>query len=188
MNRLTALMSVVVVLGGAMQMSGQRVSSPQQQTRIVVPSSRVMPLGGGSTTLSAISATPSTISFTSTDPDLLTVSGNSAATINWTTSNGSPSQTWTLTVQATSSSFASCSTVPASAVTATCTGVTEGKSGSCSAAFPLSTVAQQVASGKEDNATNAPYTVTLNFTLTDSWSYIANPSCSLTLTYIVTAP
>jgi hypothetical protein len=49
-------------------------------------------------------------------------------------------------------------------------------------------VAQQVASGKEDNATNAPYTVTLNFTLTDSWSYIANPSCSLTLTYTLTAP
>jgi hypothetical protein len=30
--------------------------------------------------------------------------------------------------------------------------------------------------------------VTLNFTLAESWRYVANSACSLTLTYSVNAP
>jgi hypothetical protein len=174
-------LTLLVMLAAASQGFAQKKPS------VVVPN-RVLPKGGGGTTMSAVSATPSTISFTATDPDSGAVSGSSAATISWTTTGGSPSQTWTLTVQAASSSFASCSTVPASAVTATCTTVTEGKPGSCGSAVTLSTVAQQVASGKEDNASPASYSVAISFTLADSWSYIANPSCSISLTYTVTAP
>jgi hypothetical protein len=174
-------LTLLIMLAAASQAFAQKKPS------VVVPNS-ILPKGGGSTTMSTVSATPGTISFTATDPDLGAVSGSSAATISWTTSSGSPSQTWTLTVQAASSSFASCSTVPASAVTATCTSVVEGKSGNCGSAVTLSTVPQQVASGKEDNASNTPYTVTISFTLADSWSFIANPSCSLSLTYTVVAP
>jgi hypothetical protein len=52
---------------------------------------------------------------------------------------------------------------------------------------PLSTSAQQVASGNEASGSNKAYSVTLNFTLADSWSYIANSSCTLSLTYTVNA-
>ena len=184
MNRLSKLTSVLVVFGAASQ-----ILFAQAKPRVVVPSNRVLPMGGGSTTLGAVSASPTTISFTSTDPSLGTVSGSSAATISWTASGGSSSNTWTLSVQASGATFASCATVPTSAVTATCTGVTGGSGGACGASVPLSTAAHQVASGNEANGAAAKsYSVTLNFTLADSWSYIANSSCTLSLTYTVNAP
>lgn len=91
MNRFTKLVLTLVVLGGTMQMSAQRVSftqqaRPQQQGRMVVPSNLVMPMA---TTLSAISAVPATISFSLTDPTTTpSVAGNSTATVSWTTSGG----------------------------------------------------------------------------------------------------
>jgi hypothetical protein len=93
-----------------------------------------------------------------------------------------------LKVHAAAASFASCATVPRSAIKVTCGGVTGGSAGSCGGAITLSGASQQVASGKESTSTNTPYSVTLNFTLADSWSYIANSSCTLSLTYTVTAP
>ena len=182
MNRLIQLMPVL---------AGLAVVSPalygQTKARVVVPSNRVLPMGG-STTLSAISASPSTISFTATDPDAGPYAGSSAATVSWTTSSGSTGNTWSLSVQASAATFASCGTVPTSAVKATCTGVAGGSAGTCGAAVNLSTSAQQVANGNEASGAGKAYSVTLNFSLADSWSYIANSSCSLTLTYTVTAP
>jgi len=180
MNLVSKLMSVLVVAAGSMQML-----SAQQKGRIVVPAERVLPMA---TTLSAISASPATISFTATDPDLGPFAGNSSATVSWSTSGGSAGSTWTLKVQASAATFASCGTVPTSAVKATCTGVAGGSAGTCGAAVNLSTSAQQVASGNEASGAGKAYSVTLNFSLADSWSYIANSSCSLTLTYTVTAP
>jgi hypothetical protein len=78
--------------------------------------------------------------------------------------------------------------VPVSAVKVTCANVTGGSFGTCAAGVTLSTTGQNVAGGLESTANNAPYSVTLNFTLADSWSYIANSSCSISLTYTVTAP
>jgi hypothetical protein len=52
----------------------------------------------------------------------------------------------------------------------------------------LSGAGQQVASGKEAAGAGKAYSVTLNFSLTDSWSYIAGSSCTLSLSYTVTAP
>jgi hypothetical protein len=54
----------------------------------------------------------------------------------------------------------------------------------------LSTASQQVATGKESASASAPYSVSMNFTLADSWAYIAktSPACTQTLTYTVTAP
>jgi hypothetical protein len=45
-----------------------------------------------------------------------------------------------------------------------------------------------VASGNEGSAGAHTFTVVLNYQLTDSWSYIANTSCPLTITYTVNAP
>jgi hypothetical protein len=181
MNRFIRLMSVLFALCSASQTFAQRKAS------VVVPSNIIMPMAGP-TTLSAISASPSTISFTATDPDLGSVAGSSAATISWMTSSGNKNNTWTLAVQASAASFTSCPTVPTSAVKATCTGVTGGNNGSCGGGINVSTVPQQVASGKEANGANKAYSVTLNFTLADSWSYIAGSSCTLNLTYTVNAP
>ena len=142
-------------------------------------------------TLGPITASPSTISFSATDPDVVpNVSGNSAATVSWSiTSGGSPSQTWTLTVQAPVSSFSSCSTVPVSAVTVRCASASVtggGGSGSCRPAFTRSTSPQTVASGKEGNN----HTVTINFNLADTWKCVAaqSPACTSTITYTVNAP
>jgi hypothetical protein len=182
MNYSAKLMTALVMFGAA-----THSLSAQQKVRIVGASNRVLPMA---TTLSAISANPGTISFTATDPDLGSVTGNSAATISWTTTGGSAASTWTLKVHSAAGSFTNCATVPRSSITVTCSGVTGGSAGACGGAVTLSGASQQVASGKESTSNNAPYSVTLNLTLADSWSYIAKqaPACTLTLTYTVTAP
>jgi len=182
MNLWPKLMSILVMAGGTMQ-----ILSAQQKAHIVVPASRALPMA---TTLSAISASPGTISFTATDPDLGSASGSSSATVSWSTSGGSAASTWNLKVHAAAASFTNCATVPRSAIKVTCGGVTGGSAGSCGGAITLSGTSQQVASGKESASNGASYSVTLNFTLADSWSYIAkqSPSCTLSLTYTVTAP
>ena len=76
-----------------------------------------------------------------------------------------------------------------SAVTVSCSGATaggSGGSGTCGSSFPLSTSLQPIAGGVEGDGTNM-YTTTLTFTLAESWRYMANPSCSLNLTYSVNA-
>jgi hypothetical protein len=184
MSHCSRLMSVLVMAGGIMQ-----TLYAQQRARVVVPAKSILPMAGG-TTLSAISAAPGTISFTATDPDLGSFAGNSSATISWTTSGGSAGNTWNLKVHAAAASFTNCATVPRSAIRVSCGGVTGGSAGACGGAITLSGASQQIASGKESSSTGAPYSVTLNFTLADSWSYIAKqaPSCTLSLTYTVTAP
>ncbi|HUI57182.1 MAG TPA: hypothetical protein VLY04_19535 [Bryobacteraceae bacterium] len=159
----------------------------QQKPRLVTKADTVQPMAA---TMGSVTATPGTISFTATDPDLGSVSGSSGATVNWTTTGGSTSSTWNLKVHSSAAHFANCATVPASAVTVSCNTVTGGSAGTCSAPFALSTTGTQVASGKESSGTGAAYSVTLTFTLADSWKYIAkqSPSCTLTLTYTVTAP
>ena len=145
------------------------------------------------TSLGSVTASPSTVSFSATDPDLGTAPGNSQATITWTESAGNPIHNWTLTVRG-GSSFSGCSTVPASAVTVTCTSASVsggGGTGTCSAPFALSAGGQQVAGGLQGNNTQTwTYTVTINFTIADRWSYVAqqSPPCTITLTYTVNAP
>ena len=52
--------------------------------------------------------------------------------------------------------------------------------------FPALHTPQQIAAGAEGDGTNS-YTVTTNFTLAESWRYVANSSCTITLTYSVNA-
>jgi hypothetical protein len=141
-------------------------------------------------TLGSLSATPATISIRAANPDLVLVSGSSPGSLTWMVLGGAHSQNWTISVQAASSSLIGCPTIPISAVrvscgTATVSGI--GGTGSCSGSFPLSTTAQQIASGLEGDGTQS-YSVSMNFTLAESWRYVANSACTITLTYTVNAP
>src|SRR5882724_9501080 len=135
-------------------------------------------------------AAPSTISFQENNPDHGVVSVSSPASVSWTILAGSHLQNWTLSVQAGSSSFVGCPTIPISAVQVNCGSATAtglGGTGACSGSFPLSTSLQQVAGGAEGDLAGT-YSVLINFTLAESWRYVANSSCAITLTYSINAP
>jgi len=141
-------------------------------------------------TVGSVSASPGTISFQASNPDQGAVSGSSPGSLTWMVLSGSHLQNWTLSVQAGSSSFVGCPTIPISAVQVNCGSATVSGgagTGACSGSFPLSTTPQQIAGGAEGDGTNS-YTVTTNFTLAESWRYVANSSCTITLTYSVNAP
>ncbi len=141
--------------------------------------------------INSASVTPSTISFTATDPDLGSFSGSSPATVSWNTNAGNSHSTWTLSVASSAANFTSCSTVPASAVRVSCGSVSGGTSGQCGAGFQLGATSRQIASGIEGNGNgNQSYAVTITFTLADSWRYVAeqSPLCTLTLSYTIDAP
>jgi hypothetical protein len=138
-----------------------------------------------------VTVTPATVSFNATNPTSVpVVAGSATATATWENLdlNSGP---WNLTVQAVAGSFANCPTVPVSAVTVSCSSVATfiGGTGACAAPFRLSTSPQVVASGNQE-ALTFNYTINLNFTLADSWKYIAqtSPSCSLSLSYTATVP
>ena len=184
MNRPQQLLCAISLCGGAVP-----GLFAEQKPHIIVSANKILPQAGG-TTVNSVAAAPGTISFSATDPALSPFAGSSASTVTWKTSGGTTTFTWNLQVQAGATSFTNCGTVPTTAVTVTCSSVTGGTAGACKPAFALSNAGQQVATGKESSSTNAPYSVTMSFALTDSWSYIAKqvPACTLTLTYTVTAP
>ena len=165
----------------------------------VMPAAAEIPRGGGCAVpslgvslgiISSVTATPGTISFQANNPDSGVVSGSTTATVGWTVTLGSRLLNWTISVQASSLAFTGCPTVPVSAVRAICTsaGVSGGGgTGTCSGPVTLSTLAQQVASGSEGDLIQS-YLVILNYTLAESWRYVASSSCTLTLTYTINAP
>jgi hypothetical protein len=147
------------------------------------------PMAGAAPAAVTLTATPGTISFTASNPSTApSDAGNSAATVTWLYT-GTRNYTWSLTVQASAAAFTNCATVPVSAVTVSCASATVGGggAGTCGGAFPLSTASHVVVSGTEGR-NSSTYTVVINFTLADSWKYIAktSPACSLTLTYTTT--
>ena len=139
----------------------------------------------------SLSVSPATITFTATNPNSAPVdAGSSAASVSWTNLDFNTGN-WNLTVQSGTTSFSNCPDVPVSAVTVSCASVSTslGGSGSCSAPFALST-SPQVAAGGTQALFTYSYSVTLNFTLSDNWKYVAetSPSCSLSLSYLATVP
>jgi hypothetical protein len=141
-------------------------------------------------TLGSVSATPGAVSFQATNPDAGTVSGSSQGSLTWMVLSGSHLQNWTLSVQAGSTAFVSCPTIPVSAVKVNCSTAMVsggGGTGACSGSLPLSTSLQQIAAGAEGDGTNS-YSVSINFTLAESWRYVPDSSCAITLTYSVNAP
>lgn len=163
------------------------------QGRHPAPASRVRSFATISPQASSftVNVTPASISFNATNPDSVpVVAGNASASVTWQALSGG--NNWNLKVQASSPSFANCPAVPVSAVRVSCSSASVGSLGgsaACSGSFPLSTAAQQVAGGAE-GVVAYNYSVTITFTLADSWKYIAetNPACSLTLTYTADVP
>jgi hypothetical protein len=103
--------------------------------------------------------------------------------------SGSHTLNWTISLKAAASTFSGCSTIPISAVQVSCSVASVsggGGNGGCSGSLPLSTTLQQVAGGAEGDGTNS-YSVTINFTLAESWRYLVNSSCTMTITYSVNA-
>jgi hypothetical protein len=138
-----------------------------------------------------LTVTPPTLIFNATNPATApVVPGNSTTVVSWQVpSNGGK---WSLRVKAASPKFANCATVPISAVTVSCASVSvlpAGGSASCSAPFALSTGESLVAGGSSGPAALL-YSVAINFTLADSWKYIAEttPACMLSLTYKADVP
>jgi hypothetical protein len=132
-------------------------------------------------TVSAQSVTPATITFTAPDPDTnATVAGSASASLKFTLAMGKTA--WSVAVS--SPGFTNCATVPVSAVTATATCTTTSGTSSCSNGA-LSAAGTTIASGTKANPASA-FTITIAFTLADSWTYIASSSCSLALTYSIT--
>src|SRR5437879_870452 len=119
-------------------------------------------------TAGSVMAAPSMITFTSPDPDITPVNGNTTATITWSMSGLLNS--WTLSVNANSASFAGCPLVPASAVQYQCTSATPGTLGnaSCTAGtFTLSSSPQTIASGTSQGL-GGTTTVVVAFKFTDA--------------------
>jgi hypothetical protein len=167
------LLFIAVLLASV---AGKPVSRPAKPRAIVLPA----PSGQ----IVAMTATPGTISFSAANPDSPLVVGSAPANISWSL-NGHDKKTWTLSVQSSTATFTNCPRVPVSAVTVTCSGISvDGTSQPCGPAVSLSTSPLVIANGFEA-AGGALYYVTLNFTLTDSWTYTAelNPKCALSLTY-----
>ncbi len=139
-------------------------------------------------TITGRTITPGTITFTSPDPDTTPVNGSSSATIQWGMT-GNKNGNWTVTVQAPSSVMTGCPSVPISAIRFQCTSFnaeTGGQGNCASGSFPLSTASQTVASGNREG-TGGTNTATVVFTFTDAWKYPASTSCSIQLTYTITA-
>jgi hypothetical protein len=154
--------------------------------RMGAPGSRI---GVTFATVGLVSVSPGTISFTASNPDGGPVSGSAPATVSWQVSGGSHLQTWSLSLQAAASTLANCPTIPVSAIQVRCSTASVsggGGSGTCGGSLPLSTTLQQAAGGSQGDNSNS-YTVYLTFTLNESWHYTANSSCTLTITYSITA-
>ncbi len=135
--------------------------------------------------------TPPSVTFNANNPDLMPVaSGGTGTLVTWQNQGGSAGS-WALAVQANAVRFVNCPTVPVSAVTVWCASATANgsKSGNCRPPFALSLAPQVVAGGSQGGGSMA-YAVTLNFTLSDDWKYVAetSPLCSLSLSYTATVP
>ena len=187
-----ATASALVLAGGLGWAQKARLSPRRPSPAVPFDSSDPSPAA----TPGNLTATPATIQFAANNPGSA-VAGNSSATVQWTISGGLRGNTWTLSVYANSSTFSGCSTVPASAVAVSCSSATAsgtGATATCQSGgpFTLPTTApgQQVASGNEGASFINPtsFSIVLKYQLTDSWSYIANTSCPLTITYTVNAP
>jgi len=138
------------------------------------------------TSISNAAAAPSAITFPASNPTgSPVVAGSSSVVVSWTTT-GTFLGSWNLAVSA-PASFSSCPWIPVSAVTVSCGSVTGGSGGTCGGSAALTTGAAQIASGTEGLLVATNYSVSLNFTLQDSWKYIASTSCSLSVSYTITA-
>jgi hypothetical protein len=139
----------------------------------------LMPLDA---TVSSGSVTPSSVTFTSSNPAGSVTGAPSTTTVSFTTS-GSPAA-FTVHVKAVTAKFTGCNTPPASAVTVSCSsasGVT------CAGAAALSNTGNgTTAATGSGNHSPASFVITYNFQ--DSWKYLQGASCSISTQITYTEP
>ena len=132
--------------------------------------------------VSNASVTPSSIAFTSSDPDV-SVTGTPATTnVSFKTTFNPAS--FTVHVKALAAAFTGCHTPPISAVTISCSsasGVT------CAGAAALSNTGNgtTVATG---SGNHNPASLVISYTFQDSWTYQQGASCSISVQVIYTEP
>ncbi len=137
--------------------------------------------------ISSYTVSPASVTFAAANPTTTpSVSGSSTVTLSFSLTGGKTSRTWDIQLKSTTATFAGCTTVPLSAITATCGSVTGGTGGTCAGGFAVSTTNTLVASGNEANATSS-YSVTLNFNLADDWKYLPATCTAQTFSYLLTA-
>jgi hypothetical protein len=169
-------LTIVAFLASGAKNQAQKVPAPRPAVAAPAPQASNFTLY----------VSPATISFSATDPDAPPVAGSATTTVYWTVT-GNLLRPWNLGLSSAATTFTNCPTVPISAVTVACTSASAGgglSSATCSAASVLSTSRTVVASGTEGFGSR-DYSVTLTYTLTDQWKYIArmSPQCTLTITY-----
>lgn len=145
-----------------------------------------LPHLGGS--VGTFTYSPSTLTFTSSDPDVVATSPLATIFVNMTGPIGG--KPWNLKVQASSSTLGNCASVPTSAISAVCGSFAPGgngnnPTGACAGSFPLSTSLQTVASGVQGDGGSDTFTITMTYRFTDAWKYpgATSPACSLSLSY-----
>lgn len=146
--------------------------------------------------IDTLSASPSSIVLTSSDPDTaVTATGSVVARVAF----ASLGKAWDIKVQASSTSLTNCSSVPASAITVSCSsvgtsgGLLFGPNGSCRPSFTLSTIPTTLASGTQGDGGLIlfpdHYTIQTTFSFADGWQYAgaSSPACGVTLVYTINA-
>ena len=137
--------------------------------------------------ISSYTVSPASVTFAAANPTTTpSVSGSSTVTLNFSLTGGNSARTWNIQLKSTTATFAGCTTVPLSAITATCGSVTGGTGGTCAGGFAVSTTNTQVASGTETTG-SASYSVTVNFALADDWKYLPATCTAQTFSYLLTA-
>ena len=184
--RLTLCACLISATASAAEQTPRRAAVP------VVLVKRILKNFAFAVNPAVVTATPSTITFTSPDPDTTPTSGSSVSTVTWTMDGNN--KTWSVTAHATSASFTGCTAIPVSAVQFSCSGFTNlgggTKNGGCvSGTFTLSTTPQTIASGTAQGNGSGTSSFTASFTFTDAWKYPASPgsTCSISINYDVTA-
>lgn len=175
MNRVRRLAVGTLLLEAILAWMADRHRSPEP-----VPQPYLVPF------VWQFTATPGTVTFTSSDPD---VGASASATVNVSILSASWGKAWNVTVQAGGPTLTNCAQVPVSAVSAVCDSVTlsgsgSSPTGSCSAPVALSTTPATIASGAQGNWDDT-YTIHMTYQFTDAWQYpgASAPACSATLTY-----
>ena len=139
------------------------------------------------TGISLYVVTPANVTFATANPSTTpAVAGSSAVTIFFVLSGGSSARTWNIQLKSSTNTFAGCTTVPVSAITATCGSVAGGTGGACASPFAMSPGGAQLATGSESDGLGV-YLVTINFSLSDEWKYLPALCTPQTFDYILTA-
>ncbi len=146
----------------------------------------------GTAKIHQLAVSPPAISFAGSDPDAGSVAASQPAVVIFRISGGDASREWSLSVSAASPFFLNCGTVPASAVSVRCqsAGVSPPDgTAECAPPFRLSSTPQRIAGGRQGGRGVQQYLITVTFSFSESWGYVAQiaPPCMLSLNYAAEA-